>query len=85
MSTIQMNLRLDEQKFIAAKQILADLGMNFSEAVNIFTSQVVAQKGLPFQIALPNEETKAAMQDVRTGENLETLSFEQFQQEVTLK
>lgn len=84
-TTVQMRLRLDEEKFTQAQQILAGLGMNFSDAVNIFASQVIAQKGLPFQIVSPNEETKAAMQDVRAGKNLETLSFEQFQQEVNLK
>jgi DNA-damage-inducible protein J len=82
---VQTSLRLDAEKFTEAKQILAHLGMNFSEAVNIFTSQVVAQRGLPFQVVLPNEETKAAMLDVRAGKNLDTVSFEQFQQEVTLR
>ncbi|MGB4499539.1 MAG: type II toxin-antitoxin system RelB/DinJ family antitoxin [Methylococcaceae bacterium] len=82
---VQTSLRIDAEKFIEAKQILAMLGMNFSEAVNIFTSQVVAQRGLPFQVMLPNEETKAAMLDVRAGENLETASFEQFKQEFNVK
>ena len=82
---VQTSLRLDAEKFIEAKQILAHLGMNFSEAVNIFTSQVVAQRGLPFKIVVPNEETKAAMLDVRAGKNLETVSFEQFQQDVALR
>lgn len=82
---VQTSLRIDAEKFIEAKQILAMLGMNFSEAVNIFTSQVVAQRGLPFQVMLPNEETKAAMLDVRAGRNLETVSFEQFKQEFNVK
>jgi DNA-damage-inducible protein J len=82
---VQTSLRIDAEKFIEAKQILAMLGMNFSEAVNIFTSQVVAQRGLPFQVMLPNEETKAAMLDVRAGQNLETVSFEQFKQEFNVK
>jgi DNA-damage-inducible protein J len=80
---VQTSLRLDAAKFSEAKQILAHLGMNFSEAVNIFTSQIVAQRGLPFQVVLPNEETKAAMLDVRAGKNLESVSLEQLQHEVT--
>jgi DNA-damage-inducible protein J len=51
---VQTSLRLDADKFSEAKQILAQLGMNFSESVNIFTSQVVAQRGLPFSVSLPN-------------------------------
>lgn len=80
---IQTSLRLDAEKFTEARQILANLGMNFSEAVNIFTSQVVAKRGLPFNVVLPNEETKAAMLDVRTGKNIESVSLEQLQHEIT--
>lgn len=81
---VQTSLRLDADKFSEAKVILAQLGMNFSEAVNIFTSQVVAQRGLPFSVSLPNEETKAAMRDVRAGKNLESISLEQLQREISL-
>lgn len=73
---IQTSLRLDAEKLAEAKQILAELGMNFSEAVNIFTSMIVAKHGLPFNVVLPSEETKAAMQDVRAGQNLETVTEE---------
>ncbi|MBT9096671.1 type II toxin-antitoxin system RelB/DinJ family antitoxin [Methylovulum psychrotolerans] len=84
MSTkIQTSLRLDAEKLIEAKQILSQLGMNFSEAVNIFTSLIVVKQGLPFDVILPNDETKAAMLDVRAKNNLETLSLEQLQREIT--
>jgi DNA-damage-inducible protein J len=82
MSKIQTSLRIDADKFIEAKQILANLGMNFSEAVNIFTSQVVAQRGLPFQVVLPNVETIAAMKDVRAGKNVETTTVDQLKQDM---
>jgi DNA-damage-inducible protein J len=79
---IQTSLRIDAEKFIEAKQILAHLGMNFSEAVNIFTSQVVAQRGLPFQVVLPNEETQDAMRDVRAGKHLENTTLDQLKQDM---
>jgi DNA-damage-inducible protein J len=84
MSTkIQTSLRLDAEKLTEAKQILAELGMNFSEAVNIFTSMIVAKQGLPFNVTLPTEESKAAMQDVRAGQNLEAVTLEQLQRETS--
>ena len=83
MSTkIQTSLRLDADKLAEAKQILSRLGMNFSEAVNIFTNLIVAKQGLPFDVALPNEETKAAMMDVRARKNLENITLEQLQREI---
>ena len=78
----QTSLRLDADKLTEAKQILSQLGMNFSEAVNIFTSLIVAKQGLPFDVALPNEETKAALLDVRARKNLETMTLQQFQREI---
>jgi len=78
----QTSLRLDADKLTEAKQILSQLGMNFSEAVNIFTSLIVAKQGLPFDVALPNEETKAALLDVRARKNLETMALEPFQREI---
>jgi DNA-damage-inducible protein J len=74
---IQTSLRLDADKLAEAKQILSQLGMNFSEAVNIFTNLIVAKQGLPFDVALPNEETKTSMLDVRARKNLETITLEQ--------
>lgn len=79
---IQTSLRLDAEKLTAAKEILAELGLNFSEAVNIFTSLIVAKQGLPFDVALPNEETQTAMRDIRAGRNLETITLEQLQSEI---
>jgi len=64
---IQTSLRLEESKFLEAKEILAQLGLNFSEAVNIFTSMIVQTKGLPFEIKIPTDETKKAIQEARVG------------------
>ena len=50
MPKIQTSLRLEEETFNEAKKILASLGMNFTEAVNIFTSMVVQERGLPFDV-----------------------------------
>ena len=64
MSKVQTSLRLDEDKFSEAKEILKKLGLNFTEAVNIFTSMVVANKGLPFDVKLPTKEFKNSIDDL---------------------
>jgi DNA-damage-inducible protein J len=81
---IQTSLRLDADKLAEAKQILSQLGMNFSEAVNIFTSLIVANRGLPFDVTLPNDDTVSAMLDVRAKKNLETISLEQLQRDAEM-
>jgi len=66
MSKVQTSLRLDEDKFSEAKEILKSLGLNFTEAVNIFTSMVVANKGLPFDVKLPTKELKNSIDELET-------------------
>ncbi len=67
MSKVQTSLRLDEDKFSEAKEILKSLGLNFTEAVNIFTSMVVANKGLPFDVKIPTKEFKNSIDELETG------------------
>ncbi len=74
MSKVQTSLRLDEDKFAEAKEILKSLGLNFTEAVNIFTSMVVANKGLPFDVKLPTKEFKNSIEELenKNGKSFKT-------------
>ncbi len=56
-SKVQTSLRIDRNSLHDAKQILEEVGMNFSEAVNIFTKMIVKHKGLPFEIKIPDDKT----------------------------
>ncbi len=74
MSKVQTSLRLDEDKFSEAKLILKSLGLNFTEAVNIFTSMVVANKGLPFDVKIPTSEFKNSIDELehKNGKSFKT-------------
>ena len=52
MPKVQTSLRIEEETFKEARKILASLGMNFSEAVNIFAAMIVQEKGLPFEVKI---------------------------------
>lgn len=75
MSKVQTSLRLEEETFIEAKEILKSLGMNFTEAVNIFASMVVQEKGLPFDVKVsdyPSISFEEAQEKVRRSiENID--------------
>lgn len=73
---VQTSMRLEESTFNEAKAILASLGMNVTDAVSIFMSMVVQNKGLPFEVKLPNAETRRVMEEVRRGENIEDFNIE---------
>ena len=55
---VQTSLRIEKNSLQDAKKILEEMGMNFSEAVNIFTKMIVAHRGLPFEVKLPNPDTE---------------------------
>ena len=51
------------------------------EAVNIFLNQVALHKGLPFEVKIPNNETKKAIEEARKGINIHSTSIEEMMTE----
>ena len=70
------NVYLDARLKGEAKMLFKQYGLGLSEAINIFLGQAVAQRGLPFEMRLPNEETAQAIRETRAGVNLEETSIE---------
>ena len=82
MSKVQTSLRLDEDKLREAKKILGELGMNFTEAVNVFTNMIVAKRGLPFEVQLPNKETESVLKEIRADRNSEEVTLDDLKAEL---
>jgi DNA-damage-inducible protein J len=53
-----------------AEHVLKALGMTPTSAITLFYKQVTLHRGLPFAVRVPNAETREAMRQARTGENL---------------
>ena len=57
---------MDPAKKEKVNHILGRLGLNHSEAINIYYSLIEEYKGLPFPLALPgNESTAEATKEIR--------------------
>jgi DNA-damage-inducible protein J len=50
--------------------ILSSLGLNATEVITLLYKQIDLNKGLPFEIKIPNAETKKTMDDINKGKNL---------------
>jgi len=48
-----------------ATLVLAQCGLSLSDGIRLFLRQVVAKRGLPFEVKVPNDETIAAMKEAR--------------------
>ena len=75
MSKTQTTIRVDEESYIAAKEILRQIGMNYSQAISVFNNMIVLNKGLPFELKLPAQETQQALKELenRDGRTFESL------------
>ena len=67
-TTVPTQIRIEENTKRQAVEILEGLGLNLSDAVNIFLRQVILQSGIPFEIKYPEfkpevkEDAKEPMQ-----------------------
>jgi DNA-damage-inducible protein J len=47
-----------------AERVLAKVGVSTTEAITMFLSQVVLNDGLPFDMRVPNAETRKAIEEL---------------------
>ncbi len=58
---------LDPEIKEQAESILRELGLSVSNSFRLFYRQVIAHKGLPFELQIPNEKTMEAIENSRMG------------------
>ncbi len=66
-ATTPTQIRIEESTKKQAIELLAGLGLNLSDAVNMFLKQVVLQRGIPFEVKYPElkPEVIEAMDEAR--------------------
>jgi len=78
---IRTNVYLDSKMKEEAKKIFKKYGVSLSDAINMFLTQSVMERGLPFEMKLPNDETIQAIEDARNGINSDTITLEELEKE----
>jgi DNA-damage-inducible protein J len=69
-ATAMVHARIDSSLKTEAEKILAQLGLNASDAIRMLYSQVTLRKGLPFDVHIPNAETEQAIRDIEAGRDV---------------
>jgi DNA-damage-inducible protein J len=68
--TETIRARIDSKLKAEAEGVLEKLGLNASEAIRLFYRQVAMQKGIPFDVKIPNAATRKAIRDARAGKDV---------------
>ena len=55
----RINAKLKDE----ADAILAQIGIKPSQAITMFYTQIVRQRGIPFELKIPNKETLTALNE----------------------
>lgn len=79
---IRTNVYLDATTKEKAQEIFKQYGLGLSEAFNIFLTQSVLQRGIPFEIKIPNDETLQAIKDARVNKNMSKVSLEDLKKDL---
>ncbi len=65
--TSTITTRIEPELKRNAETVLQRLGVNTTDAITMFLSQVVLHRGLPFDVRLPNAVTRAAIAELDSG------------------
>ncbi len=69
MKTSNLSIRIEPNLKNEAEEVLSNLGLSLSGAVNLFFKQIILNNGLPFEVKMP---TKKPMEyELLTDEELE--------------
>lgn len=61
--------RIDTQLKNDATVVLSKMGLSVSDAIRMMLVRVAADQALPFDVKVPNSETKAAMAEARASKS----------------
>ena len=67
-STVRARIEPDLKN--KAEDVFRQLGLTTTQAITLFYKQVELRKGLPFEVAIPNETTRRTLDDTDNGRNL---------------
>ncbi len=65
--TEMIRARVEPKLKNEVENILTTLGLNVTEAITLYYNQIKLRRGIPFEISIPNNETRKAIEDARAG------------------
>ena len=74
--------RVDSKLKEEVEEILSEIGLTTSQAITIFLKGVKRERGIPFDLKIPNETTLKAMKEAKEGINMEKVTIDEMIKEI---
>ena len=72
--TATIQTRVDPEIKRNAQEILSTLNISMSEAISLYLTQITLNRGIPFEIKIPNKITAKILSDSENGRELHRVS-----------
>lgn len=69
--------RITPELKYTAEKIFKKLGLSVTEAISLFYSQVTMNKGIPFEVNIPNRKTAKVLKEINQGKGLSKTTMEE--------
>lgn len=68
--TAYIKTRIEPELKDEAEQVLKELGLTTTQAIALYYRQILMNKGLPFDVKIPNKETLTVFENTDKGKDL---------------
>lgn len=68
--TATVRARIDPRLKKGAEEVLEELGLSSTQAINLFYRQIRLRKGLPFDVVIPNSTTRRTFESTDAGKDI---------------
>lgn len=68
--TATVRARIEPHLKKEAENLLEELGLSATQAINLFYRQVTLRKGLPFDVVIPNATTRRTFEGTDAGKDI---------------
>ncbi len=73
--------RIDAKLKEDVEKILSEIGLSTSQAITMFMKGIKRERGMPFELKIPNDLTKQVIEEARQGINMEEITLEEMIEE----
>jgi DNA-damage-inducible protein J len=76
------SVRIDTEAKLIASEVLKQYGMSLSEGINLFCKQVAMTHSIPFELKVPSERMKKALDELEKREGKSFKSMEALREDL---